>query len=77
MGDFNCPHTAFGSRTSNEFGSRLLQSINQENMTYFNDGAPTYFSNATGQSNVLDLVVGNQEMNRLIMTMTRKSLTLP
>ena len=29
LGDMNCPHQSFGSRTTNEFGSRLLQNIKQ------------------------------------------------
>ena len=68
LGDFNCPHAAFGSRTTDEFGSRLLQNLNQENLIYFNDGTPTYNSNSTGLSNVLDLVIGDQETSRLVQS---------
>ena len=66
LGDLNCPHTAFGSRTTNEFGSRLLQALNQENLVYFNDGAATYFSNSTGLPNVLDLVIADASMSRWV-----------
>ena len=58
VGDFNSPHTAFGSRNINEFGSRLLQNINNENLVFFNNGEQTYLSNSTGMPNVLDLVLG-------------------
>ena len=66
VGDFNCPHPAFGSRTSNEFGCKLLQAVNDENLTYFNTQSPTYYSNATGLPNVLDLVIADRAGSRLV-----------
>ena len=66
VGDLNCPHSAFGSRTTNEFGSRLLQLLNQENLVVFNDESPTYLSNSSGLDNVLDLVIGEPDTNRYI-----------
>ena len=60
VGDFNCPHSTFNSRTTNEYGSRFLQILNQENLIFFNNEAPTYFSNATGLANVLDLIIGER-----------------
>lgn len=68
VGDLNCPHQAFGSRTTNEFGSRLLQTINNENYILLNDGQPTYFSNATGLPNLLDLVLVDPEMSLEIIS---------
>ncbi len=68
LGDFNYPHSAFGSRTTDEFGSRLLQNLNQENLIFFNDGTPTYVSNSTGLANVLDLVIGDQETSRIVQS---------
>lgn len=59
VGDLNSPHTVFGSRTTNEFGNKLLQNLNQEDMIFFNNGEPTYISNATGLPNVLDLAIGD------------------
>ena len=64
VGDLNCPHTAFGSRTSNEFGSRLLQNLSQQNLVFFPTQSPTYFSNATGLENILDLVIADQVGSR-------------
>ena len=61
VGDLNCPHAVFGSRTSNEFGSRLIRNLNQEDFLFFPTQSPTYFSNATGLENVLDLVIADQE----------------
>ena len=66
VGDFNCPNLAFGSRTTNEFGSKLLQNLNTENFVYFNDGEPTYYSSASGLPNVLDLVIGKPTAAPLI-----------
>ena len=66
IGDLNCPHHAFNSRTSNEYGSRLLQLINNENFILLNDGQPTYYSSATGQPNLLDLVLSDLEMSKLV-----------
>ena len=66
VGDYNCPHKAFNSRTSNEFGSKLLQNINNENFLLLNDERPTYYSSATGLSNLLDSVLVDTEMNRII-----------
>ena len=53
VGDMNCPHAAFGSQTTNEFGLCLLQTLNQEDLIYYNPGSPTYYSNAAGSSNIL------------------------
>ena len=58
-GDFNSPHVVFGSRTTNEFGSKLVQILNQEELIFLNNGSPTYFSNSTGLENILDLSIGN------------------
>ena len=66
VGDFNCPHSTFGSRTSNGFGSRLLQSLNNENLIYFDPRSPTYISNSTGQTNALDFVIGDAAGSRLV-----------
>ena len=66
VGDLNCPHAVFGSRTSNEFGSRLIRNLNQEDLLFFPTQSPTYFSNATGLENVLDLVIADQEGSRYL-----------
>ena len=66
VGDLNSPHAAFGSRTSNEFGNKLLQNIVNENLVFFNNGDPTYISNANGLTNVLDLVIGEPEMSGFV-----------
>ena len=66
LGDLNCPNVAFGSRVSNEFGNKLLQLLNQENLILFNCKSPTYFSNASGLSNVLDLVIGEPLTSRFV-----------
>ena len=66
VGDLNCPHAAFGSRTTNEYGNRLLQLIQQENLIVFPTHSPTYFSNASGLENVLDLVIADNSGSRLV-----------
>ena len=66
VGDLNCPHAAFGSRTTNEFGSRLLQSLNQQNLLFFPTNSPTYFSNSTGLENILDLVIADHLGSRYL-----------
>ena len=68
VGDMNCPHAAFGSRTTNEFGTRFLQLLNQEELIYFHADSPTYYSNATGLSNTLDLVISDPEGSRLVQS---------
>ena len=68
VGDMNCPHEAFGSRTTNEFGTRFLQLINQEELIFFHADSPTYYSNATGQSNTLDLVISDPDGSRLVQS---------
>ena len=70
VGDFNCPHLAFGSRSSNDYGNKLLQSLNTENLVFFNDGTSTYCSNSSGLSNVLDLVIGEPHTSPLIESCT-------
>ena len=70
VGDFNCPHVAFGSRTTNGYGSKLLQNINNENLVFFNDGKSTYCSSSSGQSNVLDFVFGEPRTTPLIESCT-------
>ena len=66
VGDLNCPHPSFGSRTTNDFGSRLLNLLNQENLIYFDIQSPTYYSNSTGEANTLDMVIGEPASNHLV-----------
>ena len=66
VGDINCPHSVFGSRTSNEYGAKFVQLLNQENLIFFNADSPTYFSNSTGLSNVLDMVIGEPATSKFI-----------
>ena len=66
VGDFNCPHASFGSRTTNEYGNSLIQSLQHENLIVFPTPSPTYFSNASGLENVLDLVIADQSGSRLV-----------
>ena len=66
VGDFNSPHVAFGSRFSNVFGSSLLDALNQHSLVFYNDGNPTYHNSASGEANVLDLVLGESNMSRLV-----------
>ena len=66
VGDLNCAHTAFGSRTSNSYGNRLLQLINDEDMIFHPIPSPTYISNASGLTNTLDLVLSDQSGSRLV-----------
>ena len=71
VGDLNSPHRAFGSRTTNEYGNSLFQIINNEGLSIINNTKePTYYSNATGLENILDLVIADNEMNRLISCCT-------
>ena len=67
-GDLNCPHQAFGSRITNEFGKSLLQSINTRNLSFYNDGSPTFYHTKSGEFNVLDLVIAEREMSRSIVS---------
>ena len=66
VGDFNCPHTSFGSRTTNEFGIKFLQAVNHENLIYFHLHSPTYYSSSTGQANILDMVMADEAGSRLV-----------
>ena len=66
VGDLNCAHTAFGSRTSNSFGNRFLQLLNDEQMIFHPIPSPTYISNASGLSNTLDLVISDLSGSRLV-----------
>ena len=66
VGDFNCAHTAFGSRISNTFGNRFLQLLNQEDLIFHPAHSPTYISNATGLTNTLDLVISDQDGSHLV-----------
>ena len=66
VGDLNCPHASFGSRTTDGFGRQLLQNINQENLIFHDSQSPTYISNSTGLSNVLDLVITDLAGSRLV-----------
>lgn len=58
-GDFNCSHISFGSRHTNTYGTHLLQAINHNNLIHFNSQNPTYMCSSSGESNLLDLVLGN------------------
>ena len=67
LGDLNSPHQSFGSRTTNEYGKSLLQIINDENLILVNDiKEPTYYSNANGLENLIDLVICDNGMSRII-----------
>ena len=66
VGDLNCPHTAFGSRTTNEFGKSLLQMVNAESLIFYTPQAPTYISSSTGLTNTLDMVISNQLGSNLV-----------
>ena len=66
VGDLNCPHAAFGSRTTNACGSKLLQMLNNENLIFRTTQTPTYISNSTGLSNVLDMVITDEAGSELI-----------
>ena len=66
VGDLNCAHPAFGSRTQNPPGNNLLQLLNNENLIFYPLQSPTYISNATGLPNTLDLVICDQSGSRLI-----------
>ena len=70
VGDFNCPHVAFGSRITNEYGTKLLQLVNNENLAFFNDGKSTYCSSSSGLSNVLDLVIGELSTSPFVESCT-------
>ena len=39
---------------------------NNYNLSFFNDGSPTFYHSKTGECNVLDLVIVDQEMSRTI-----------
>ena len=49
----------FGSRLTNAYGSSLLSAINRSNLIHFNNHLPTYICSSSGESKVLDLVLGN------------------
>ena len=66
MGDLNCPHAAFGSRTTNEFGNNLLQMLTNENLIFLSPQAPTYISNSTGLTNTLDIVIADHAGSNLV-----------
>ena len=66
VGDLNCPHAAFGSRTTNACGNKLLQMLNNENLIFLTTQEPTYVSNSTGLSNVLDMIITDQVGSELI-----------
>ena len=66
LGDLNCPHFSFGSRTSNEFGNKLLQSLNHEDLIHLDLNSPTYYSNSSGEANTLDLVIADAVGSRLV-----------
>ena len=66
VGDFNCAHTAFGSHSTNSFGSRFLQLLNDEELIFHPTHSPTYISNATGLANTLDLIISDQNGCHLV-----------
>ena len=70
VGDFNCPHKTFGSRITNDYGIKLIQNLNNEDLVFFNDGKSTYCSSSSGLSNVLDLVIGEPITSPLIESCT-------
>lgn len=66
MGDFNSPHKAFGSRFTNSYGISILQGINDNDLICLNNGSPTIFSSISGEPNLLDLVLCEQDSVPLV-----------
>lgn len=59
-GDFNGHHSDFGSHKTDRKGSEIINFINDNNLTYLNDGSPTFF-HANGSS-PLDLTIVNPSL---------------
>ena len=53
-GDFNCKHPERGNGQTNYSGTRLIAVAQNNNLTFINDGTPT-FTNTYGKENVYDL----------------------
>ena len=68
-GDLNAPHTAFGSRFTNQAGEELLEWIVDEGLIYADNKTPTYYNYSRRGCNVLDMIFMNQcaeeDMERL------------
>ncbi|KAM8740389.1 uncharacterized protein AB9X84_020255 [Acanthopagrus schlegelii] len=57
MGDFNAKHTDFHCNITNTTGTALKQILNNTNVLVINTNEPTYISPATGDSDILDLIL--------------------
>ena len=60
-GDLNCKNTVWGSTKTDRLGRDLLECLNNNNLTTFNNGSKTRCDPSSGKEESLDIVIGNIE----------------
>lgn len=76
MGDFNAKHTDFYCNITNTNGNALKQILNNTNLLVINTNEPTYISPATGNSDILDLILCTPDLaSKLLQFSTTNHLS--
>jgi hypothetical protein len=61
IGDLNAPNQLFGSRTTTPQGRELHDLILEEDLILLNDATPTFISPSSGEENLLDIALCEEE----------------
>lgn len=76
MGDFNAKHIDFYCNITNTNGNALKQILNNTNLLVINTNEPTYISPATGNSDILDLILCTPDLaSKLLQFSTTNHLS--
>lgn len=65
-GDFNAHHLAWGCETNDVFGQNLMDSMDDNNIIYLNDGSPTYITHSNRQKSAIDLTLCSADIKQLM-----------
>lgn len=65
-GDFNAHHVAWGCQNSDIYGKNIIDSLEQHNIMYLNNGAPTYIGNYENQNSAIDLSLTSSCFHHLL-----------
>ena len=59
-GDFNAHHLAWGCAVNNTAGKSLIDSLENNQIIFLNDGSPTYIGRYENQNSAIDLTLSSQ-----------------
>lgn len=65
-GDFNAHHLAWGCDRNNVAGNNLINSFENNQIIFLNDGSPTYYGRYENQNSAIDLTLSSQCLQHLL-----------